>query len=286
MAAARLWLRRRLFASRDVTSLGSRVTVRINLGKDNLDEQGARFAMAPLVNATFLNSVPKCGTHLIRNIARMFVAPHQQYTLEFVQHGNLRLHTRAFASPPRLSWGHLFFSDEAAVALRSANHIVLVRDPYDWVLARTRFFLSDQFQGNLNHIKGGAAGIEDVMNLMIFGALEKAPPLCDIYNFNAVAWMGTAAHIVRYEDIVANLAALDRPESEAFFRDLLIAKAGISQWPADWRERVEIGSDRRHSATAREHLKHEDTVPEVLPEAQKRLVDYHAPGLRRLLGYA
>lgn len=259
--------------------------VKISLAKDNLDEQGRRFVMTPLQQPVFLNAVPKCGSHLVRNIVRMFVAPEQQYAPDYIQHGNLRAHVRAFGAPPRLSWGHLFFSDEAAVALNGVRHVVLVRDPYDWVLARARFFLSDQFQGNLNNIKGAAAGIEEVMNLMIFGAIDKAPPLCDIFNFNSVAWIGTKAEIVRYEEVVAHIDAIGEPGAEAFFRDLIADKFGIGVWPKDWRERIELGSDRRHSGTAREHLRLDVSVPEVLPDVQKRLVDYHAPGLRRVLGY-
>ncbi|MEJ0060133.1 MAG: hypothetical protein WDM79_11375 [Terricaulis sp.] len=262
------------------------MSARIHLKNDDLDELSRKFAMTPLAKPLFINSVPKCGTHLIRNIARMFVAPHQQYKSDFIQHAILHLHGRAFgADAPLLSWGHLFFSDVAAVALRDVGHIVMVRDPYDWVLARTRFFLSDQFQGNLNNIKNNAAPIEDVLNLMIFGALEKSPQLSDIFNMNAVAWMGTRAQIVRYEDLVAHLKAIEAPAAEAFFRDLIVEKMGIPVWPADWRERILLGSDRRHSATAREHLRHDVIVPEELPAAQKRLVDYHAPGLRRILGY-
>jgi hypothetical protein len=263
------------------------MAIRISLGPDTLDEEGRPFNKAPLVRSAFLNSVPKCGTHLIRNIVRMFVPPEQQYQREFLQHAILHMHQAALdPRKPQLSWGHLFFSDSAAVLLRDINHIVLVRDPYDWVLARTRFFLSEQFNGNLNHIKNGAARIEEVMNLMIFGALDKAPSLADIFNFNAVSWLGTAAHVMRYEEIVKHLKAIDTPAAEAFFRDLICTKVGVTEWPADWKERVLIGSDRKHSGTAREHLRHDIEVPEVLPEVQKRLVDYHAPGLRQILGYA
>lgn len=262
------------------------MNVRIRLQKDNLDELGKPFAMAPLETPLFVNSVPKCGTHLIRNIIRMFVAPHQQYASDFVQWGNLHQHRHAFAKEaPKLSWGHLFHSAESAVALRDVNHLLMVRDPYDWVLARTRFFLSDQFQGNMNDIKNGAASIEDVMNIMIFGSFEKAPALSEIFGFNAVAWMGTNAKILRYEELVSHVKALDTLQAEAYFQDLIVNKAGIKEWPADWRERVAIGSDRRYSGTAREHLRSDVIVPDELPDAQKRLVDYHAPGLRALLGY-
>ncbi|MCL4713462.1 MAG: hypothetical protein KJZ75_01025 [Hyphomonadaceae bacterium] len=263
------------------------MTVRISLKSDKLDEESRRFAMTRLPKPAFLNSVPKCGTHLIRNIVRMFVAPEQQFKRDFIQYGNIHLHLAAFnPKDPRLSWGHLFFGDLSAVALRDVNHIVLVRDPYDWVLARTRFFLSDQFNGNLNNIKNGAVSIEDVMNIMIFGAMDKAPPLKDIFNFNGVAWLGTRAYVMRYEEIVKHLKVLDSAEAEAFFRDLIVDKVGVTEWPADWKERVLMGSDRAHSGTAREHLSYHVEVPDELPETQKRLVDYHAPGLRKILGYA
>jgi hypothetical protein len=260
--------------------------VKIKLKPDTLDALSGEFSMTPLRRGVFLNSVPKSGSHLVRNIVRMFVSPSQRYSMDFIQHATLRSHLPAFAGEPMLSWGHLFFSDEAAVALRDVNHIVLVRDPYDWVLARTRFFLSEQFQGNLNAIKNGAASVEEVMNLMIFGALDKAPPLADIFQFNAVAWIGTKAHILRYEDVLTQLRDLSAPSAEGFFRAFIVDKIGLSIWPADWRQRVEIGADRTQSATAREHLNASISVPEDLPLAQKRLVDYHAPGLRALLGYA
>ncbi|HWA00532.1 MAG TPA: hypothetical protein VG841_09495 [Caulobacterales bacterium] len=257
---------------------------RIIMKPDTLDEEAARFAMAPLEAPVFLNSVPKSGTHLIRNIVRMFVPIQQQYRREFVQLGNLQNNLAAFAPGTKLlSWGHLLFSDTSAVALRDVRHVLLVRDPYDWVLARARFFLSEEFQGRLNNIKHGAAAADDVLNLMIFGAFDKNPALSEIFNANAVAWLGTKAKVFRYEDIIASLKALDSPQAEDFFRRLFGA-CGIAM-PADWRERVRIGSDRKHSGTARENLTGQIEVPDVLPDAQKRLVDYHAPGLRRILGY-
>ena len=38
---------------------------------DNLNELNANFAQQRLLEPVFLNSVPKCGTHLVRNIMRM-----------------------------------------------------------------------------------------------------------------------------------------------------------------------------------------------------------------------
>jgi len=259
----------------------------ITIRPDNLNALNANYRQEPLAVPVFLNSVPKCGSHLLRNIVRMFVPVAQQYHKTFIQHAILQRHLAAFASePPLLSWGHLLFSDGAAIALRRVRHIVLVRDPYDWVLARARFFLSGAFQGELENIKDGRVSVDDALNMMIFGVHEKAPAMQEIFLHNAASWLGTHARLKRYEDLIANLRELESPAAEAFFASLL-QDCGISPLPADWRERVRVGSDREQSGTARENLQGlAAEVPDALPETQKRLVDFASPGLRQLLGYS
>tara|TARA_B110000503_G_scaffold62286_1_gene98701 strand:- start:537 stop:1313 length:777 start_codon:yes stop_codon:yes gene_type:complete len=254
--------------------------------EDNLNNLNANFIQQTLSHPLFLNSVPKSGTHLLRNIIRMFVPVNQQYHDMFIQIPILRQHLGAFDSArPQLSWGHLLFSDESAIALRNVNHIVLVRDPYTWVLARARFFLSDTFQGNLEHLRGGNVAIDEVLNMMIFGIHGKSPTLQEIYTHNAVSWLGTKATILKYEDLIRNLTNLDSEESGVFFSDLF-SLAGLGDLPEDWRERIKIGADREQSGTARENLVGlTDEIPDVLPDIQKKMVNVAAPGLREVLGY-
>jgi len=254
---------------------------------DNLNERNTEFAQAPLRTPVFLNSVPKCGTHLIRNVLRMFVPVEQQYHATFVQHPGLRQHGPIAFAPdrPLLSWGHLLYSDDAAFLLRPVRSILMVRDPYDWVLARARFFMSENFQGSTDaSLKGRRLDTEDLLNLMIFGIHGKAPTLEEIFRFNAVCWLGTKTYLVRYEDMVATLKRLETRQAELYFAGLFDA-CGIAM-PDDWRARVLVGSDRKQSATARENLDGAVELPDELPDMQKRLVDYAAPGLRSLLGYA
>ncbi|MBU1619529.1 MAG: hypothetical protein KJ556_09705 [Gammaproteobacteria bacterium] len=253
---------------------------------DTLNELNTNFNQSPLQQPVFLNSVPKCGTHLIRNIFRMFVPVAQQYHQTFIQIPILHQHSAAFApQKPMLSWGHLLFSDDSAIALRHVPQIVVVRDPYDWVLARARFFLSDTFQGSMEHLKGGKVSIEEMLNMMIFGIYQKAPTLHEIFTHNAVAWLGTGVKLVRYEDIVKHLKSIDKPEAEAYFRDLL-SVLNLPEWPKDWKERILTGSDRKQSGTYRENLAGlEAEIPDELPLMQKQLVEYAVPGLRHLLGY-
>ncbi|MBT8472881.1 MAG: hypothetical protein HKN14_01195 [Marinicaulis sp.] len=258
---------------------------RVRLQPDTLNEENRRFSQTPLTQPVFINSVPKSGTHLLRNIIRMFVPVEQQYDAQFIQWPNLHQHLEAFdTSKNYLSWGHLLFSDESAFELAGVRKLILVRDPYSWVLARTRFFLSEEFQSNIERVKDGTLQIDELMTLMIFGVHQKTPPLSEMYMFNAVSWLGTSAKLVRYEDLIKNLKSLDTPEAEAYFSDLLGA-CGIAM-TEDWRTRIRIGADRKQSGTARENLHTaEIEIPSELPDTHKRLVNVAAPGIRSLLGY-
>jgi hypothetical protein len=252
---------------------------------DTLDAENRRFNQVPLRQPVFLNSVPKSGSHLLRNILRMFVPVEQQYQRQFVQWGNMPEHLDAWDPAKNyLSWGHLFFSDASAIELAHVKKLLLVRDPYDWVLARARFYLSEQFSANVEHIKGGTLSISDLLSLMIFGIHQKAPPLSFIYTHNAVSWLGSDIHLVRYEELIRQLKALNSDEAEQFFGSILGA-CGIDR-PGDWRERVRIGSDRKQSGTARENLTGMVAdIPDELSDIHKRLVDVAIPGVRQLLGY-
>lgn len=258
----------------------------VRLKPDTLDEENRKFEQVALPQPLFLNSVPKSGSHLMRNIMRMFVPVEDQYNVQFIQWGNLMDHLSAFdPAKNQLSWGHLMFSDASAIESAPARKLVLVRDPYTWVLARARFFLSDEFGDNTMLVKQGEMTVDTLINLMIFGIQQKAMPMRDLFNFNAVAWMGADCTVIRYEDIITALKDSDSDAAETFFAGVFEA-AGLAKVPDDWRERVRIGSDRKQSGTARENLNEGNIkIPKELSTEQKALVDYAAPGLRALLGY-
>jgi hypothetical protein len=253
---------------------------------DTLDAENARFDQALLRHPVFLNSVPKSGSHLLRNIIRMFVPVSQQYAADFIQWATLPQHRHAFdPARPRLSWGHLFFADASVVETAHARRIVLYRDPYDWVIARARFMLSDQFSGNVEHLKNGEIEADELLTMMIFGLPNKLPALNAIYELNAVAWLGARTHPLKLEDLTEALGAIGTSKAESFFADLLEA-CGIDM-PQDWQERVTIGADPAQSGTARDNLTGVAIdLPGKLEQRHKALVDYHAPGLRAVLGYS
>jgi hypothetical protein len=260
--------------------------VRVNVKPDMLDDENLKFDQRPLKQPLFLNSVPKSGSHLLRNIIRMFVPVESQYNVEFIQHHFFQQHLAAFdSSRNMLSWGHLFFTEEFKAHLANVRHIVLVRDPYQWVLAQARFVLSNEFQApGLDQFKRPEVPVEAILNLMIEGTRPQLAPLAITYHYNAVAWLGEGVHLVRYEELVSALRVLDSDEAESYFTTLFEA-CGITR-ADDWRDRVRIGSDRKQSGTARENLTGvAASIPSKLPDEQKRLVDRAAPGLRSTLGY-
>lgn len=258
----------------------------IKVKPDTLDADTDRFAPQQLRKPLFLNSIPKSGSHLLRNILRMFVPVEQQYRAQFIQWPNLGQHLDAFDPTKNfMSFGHLFFTDGSAIELANVRKVLLYRDPYDWVLARARFYVSDEFQADLEHLKDGRVGIDDLLSLMIFGIRTKVPSLTDMYELNVVAWLASDIVPVRYEDLVGHLKRIETAEAEAYFSRLL-EDCGISPMPSNWRERVVVGSDRRQSATARENLTGiRVDIPKELPAKHRQLIDYVAPGLRNILGY-
>lgn len=260
--------------------------VKINVKPDTLDDENRKFSQRPLQQPLFLNSVPKSGSHLLRNIIRMFVPVEDQYQAEFIQYHFLQRHIAAFdRSRNRLSWGHLFFMEQTRAALAGVRHLILVRDPYDWVLARARFVLSNEFNApGLEYLREPTTDAEAILGLMIEGTRPHLAPLDVTYHFNAVAWLDTGAQLLRYEELMQALRDLESEGGEAYFTALFDA-CGIIR-PDDWRERVRIGSDRKQSGTARENLTGvAANMPTTLPDKQKRMVDSMLPGLRRTLGY-
>ena len=261
--------------------------VRIKLKPDTLDEENRKFSQRKLEQPLFLNSVPKCGSHLLSNIIRMFVPVESQYQAEFIQQHFIQRHLAAFdARRSMLSWGHLFFAEQFKALLANVRHIVLVRDPHDWVLAMARFVLSNEVNlPGIDDIKEPDVPVDAILNLMIKGRRPQLAPLAITYHYNAVRWLDAGVYLVRYEDLIGALCDLKSEGAERYFADLLEA-CGIER-PDDWRDRVSVGSDRRQSGTARENLTGVDArIPSELPDEQKRLVELAYPGLRTKLGYS
>ena len=119
--------------------------------------------------------------------------------------------------------------------------------------------------------------------MMILGIPEKAPPLLTLYTYNAVAWLGTGVHLVRYEELVGSLDDLDGERGDRFsvrYSRLAGSNArtigeSASAWAPTANKAVRPGTISRESTM----------IPTELPQYLRKMIDFAAPGLRELLGY-
>ena len=254
-----------------------------------LREASNSFVSVSLQTPLFLNSVPKCGTILLRNILLMFVGFEQIHSGKFIIDRNLREYASAFdPERPMFSWGHLNLIDEAARTVGRSKIIILVRDPHAYVLANLRFLMSQQTQDPFSrYVRSHRLSIDRVIALVIFGNWNEGNycvPLRNLFVDNAIGWLGEDTTLIRYEDLVRHVRSLETEEAFEFFRRL-VSDAGLGELPFDWRERVLTGADRKLSSTARENLSIDINIPDELTRQQKAMVEVAAPGIRRALGY-
>src|SRR5215207_10963041 len=83
-------------------------------------------------------SIPKSGTHLLANLMRALFG---ELAVEPVFIEPQTIEAR-LAGPPKVHIGHLPYSPDLSLKLRSARLVLLVRDPRDLVCSMTRSMYS------------------------------------------------------------------------------------------------------------------------------------------------
>lgn len=248
-----------------------------------------KFESTPLTQKIFLNSVPKCGTMLLRNIVLMFTGVDEFYEPML---STTNMDPLLTCPEVKFFYGHVNCTPDSRAILSKFKHLVLVRDPYDYVAAYARFFYSEQLSTESElgkYIQLYKLTFDDVVPFVINGwnlRGEDHPNIRDQFILNALLWLNDRVMLVKYEDIVANLRDLQSPQADQFFTDILsflcIPK------PEDWRTRVIAGSDRAISSTSSEKI--ESNSPGLerkgLNNFEKNIVNIVAPNLRSILGYS
>jgi Sulfotransferase domain len=244
----------------------------------------ARFVSSPLASDILVNSVPKCGTMLLRNVVYMFV-PREAVYLPFVVNDNLS--SKPIFEQKVVFTGHVNHDVVSRVVFRDAKHLIIVRDPYDYVLAQARFMFSKVMQERTElarFIATHSLSMDDVVPLMIAGIAFGGniwPSVGDMFARNALSWTDRC-HFVKYEELRKHANAVETAGAYGYFASLLAA-CGL-EMPSDWQERVEAGADRGLSDTASDDF---DVRGDrnYLIESEKALFASVAPKLREVLGY-
>jgi hypothetical protein len=260
--------------------------------EDQLRSRNMRFQHRQQPNRVFVNGVPKNGTNLVRDVLTMFF-PWGTIENDTITDANLHLHdARVKQNHSGLYWGHINHGPVTAVFMRQFRHIVVVRDPYDYVLSRA-YFLFDERQKSFTQmarvVQEHGLSFDDAVSVAIRGWCfngEYYPSVRDLYLSNALGWTDLGCMFIRYEEMLTWCNKPDDAEAWNWFQPLFDF-CGIEA-PEDWRGRVVAGADRRISLTSTENLGVTTHVVRrrELTEGQKKLFAVVAPGLREALGYA
>ena len=247
------------------------------------------FQQTPLSSPIFINSIPKCGTMLIRNIILMFV-PLEEIHWPFVHNGNLETYAREMEIKRfKCFTGHMQRTSKSLVSLRGFRHILNIRDPRDYVLSYAHFFFTEQLYESskmARHIQDNELGFDVAVDTLIRGWKFKDQAhhgVLEMFTNNGLSWFGSNCHIVRYEELKKHVENVGSQESHVYFKSMFDF-LGI-ELTEDWEIRVKKGADYRISKTSSEKMPSDVARRWEMTPEQKELLEQWAPGLRAQLGY-
>jgi len=251
-------------------------------------ETHEQFTFQPLRNRIFVNAVPKCGTMLLRNIILMFV-PWKQHYSPFVTAAT-PTHLKALGSEQHdFFTGHMNHTPVTSCLLKPFRHVLIIRDPYSYVLSYARFFYTKQLYETTKlgkFVQDHNLSFDEVVPYIIRGWSfegESHPSVNNIFIHNAISWFGPECKVVKYETLRQNVDNINSAESEDYFSQLL-GFLGIPL-PSDWRQRVIAGANPNISGTFSANLGIDGNRRDHLSDAEKLLFSVVAPTLRAALGY-
>ena len=250
----------------------------------------AKFDPMNLMPAVFLNSVPKCGTMLVRNIFRMFWDT-EKVILPFSSAEDIYPTSQQAKLENMFFCGHVDFSPFSGTSVRGMKKIVLVRNPEDYCLSYARFILSKEAQERsvlFKIIGDHQLSFGEIVRLAITGFSyqnEMIPNVKDQFVLKALAWCDHETYMVRYEDFVTAVREIGGDTAKQVFGEIFdFLQVPL---PSDWRQRVRAGAAEELSTTHPGNLTFCSMLEDrrtLLPE-ERRLLNIVAPGLCEALGY-
>ena len=256
-----------------------------------LVELRGAFPACQIAQPVLINSVPKCGTMLLRNIIWMFW-PETEWWLPFVEGGDLPEVYLRSQQAPTVFVGHLDYSPVALWHTRLCKKLIVVRHPEQYALSFARFLLSEEFRAIsaiAQLVASHELSLREVVRLVLLGTHyqgETIPGIRDQFTHKALAWIDADARLIRYEELLQAASAPRAMQSKRYF-EALFAFLGVDL-PSDWVARVEAGANRSASTTSPENLHFTvemDSRSSELGPDEVRLLQVLAPGLTQALGY-
>ncbi|MGP3561700.1 nucleoside-diphosphate sugar epimerase/dehydratase [Geobacillus sp. BK01] len=236
----------------------------------------------------FINSIPKSGTHLLRNIIAHFI-DERYIHWNFVHYETLdEAQNELLQGEKKLFTGHLPKDFKTSTFASKCNMLTLIRDPYDLVLSTAKFLYSEIIPWNRigHYIQANEISVQETISYVISGIQlgnDGIPRLSESYLKWGIQWFDDAVQVIRFEDLIYHIKNINNKESEIYFLNIFNS-IGIDL-PKDWKDRVLSGADRNISLTSAV-VKNIDKSQFKLTENHKKMIEVIASNLRKTLGYA
>lgn len=237
---------------------------------------------APII----LNSIPKCGAHLLRNIFMHFIN-WDVVNHEWIHTGNDKSIKGSMEQGKRYFTGNLMQDIGTTRDVEGFKMVILIRNPrtYTLALARSLYHPSRHWWTDIaTFVQENQIPFTEAITYAIVGqhyGNDTIIPINDMYLKFALQWFDNAAIIVKYEELMEHIIKIESSESYSYFYKLF-ESVGIPMF-TDWKERVIAGSQPFLSASFIEGQVQENT--ELLTEAHELMLQLIAPGLKKMLGY-
>lgn len=248
-----------------------------------------RFSPVEVHRPIVLNSLPKCGTVLARNILMHFVGPDAMHirTLEPNDVVNFQTSEDLFpGNKPTAFVTHFPLYPQTAGFVRSLDShrmTVLVRNPIDNCYSLARHLSRSGMRSEnpfSRYFIDNKCAFEEVVYYCVRGysfngtLIEGVRDRYSLY----LAWTAQGAALLRYEDLMHAIQNLDSKDARNYVEKML-NDFGISV-PEDWKERIVAASRTELSWTATHSRGQRPNEAAIA-----RLLQIEAPNLLAALGY-
>ncbi|CAN7313010.1 hypothetical protein [Caulobacter sp. LjRoot300] len=215
--------------------------------------------------SVLINSTPKAGTHLLRNVVAHFVG--ENCREQFVMYDDIA--TTFPLAEGQVVVGHVPWCVDGILATRGLPQILLIRDPVDVLVSLSRAAFAPNETRNDYVFARENLTLHQYMALLVTGYDIDGVSVGSFSRFLhefMIGWYGQDVFLIDFSEVIS----LDR----SMLRDLL-GFIGVNL-PRDWRKRLAAGMKPSLSATY---------IP-PLPQREKAearafaedLLTFHMPG--------
>ncbi|MDG5497432.1 hypothetical protein [Niveispirillum sp. BGYR6] len=215
---------------------------------DKFERSVLAFGPVNFANSVILNSVPKAGTHLLKNIiAHMIGLPHSNNFLDVYNFFDIWENS---GENPVYYVGHLPFDLKIAKEIRNVKHLLLIRDPAQLIIAAAKAAFDPRIDRPDYRLIRSNFSLREYVVMLARGYQIDGVSVAPFDQFLKDFMGDWLCHDVAVVDFEAVIAMAKNPSS-AKSQSSMEKIAGVFGFdlPTDWADRIRSASNPGLSAT-------------------------------------